>query len=101
MRVVVCLPVTEVFVTKEARNIVFCSCVGIPIETGIGECGRGSFVRLRVWPLDTESEGFGSGGFGDFSRQLEGFEPLDRAKHRVCHRSAAVVVFVAVGRVGG
>ena len=96
-----CLPVTEVFVTKEARNIVFCSWVGIPIETGIGECDRGSFVRLRVWPLDTESEGFGSGGFGDFSRQLEGFEPLDRAKHRVCHRSAAVVVFVAVGGVGG
>ena len=96
-----CLPVAEVFVTKEARDIVFCSRIGIPIETSIGEYERGGFVRLGMWPLDTKGEGFGSGGLGDFSCQLERFEPLHRAKHRVRHRWAAVVVFVAVGRVGG
>ena len=95
------LPVTEIFVTKEARNIVFSSRIGVPVEASISECMRGSFIGFRVWPLDTDGEGFGSRGLCDFSCQPERLLSLQRAKHWVRHRSFAVVFVVAVGGVDG
>jgi len=61
------LPVAEVFPAGETRNIVLRGWFGVPVEAGISECVRGSFVRFRVWPLDADSEGFGSGSLCDFS----------------------------------
>ena len=103
MGVVVFLPFTEVFVTKEARNIVLCVQIGVPVKASISECVKGSLVRFRVRPLDAKGEGFGSGSLCDFSCQPERLLPLHWAKHRICHRSvvAVVVVVVAVGWVGG
>lgn len=67
MGVVVLLPVAKVLVTKEARNVVLRSRIGVPVEASIGECMRGSFEGFRVWPLDTNGKIFGSGGLCDFS----------------------------------
>ena len=92
------LPVAEIFVTKEARNVVLRSWVGVPVEASVGKCLRGSFVRFRMRPLDTESEGFGGGSLWYFSCQLERLIPLRRTKHWVCHRSVVVAV---VGQAGG
>lgn len=44
MRVVVFLPVANVLFTQKARNVVLRGWVGIPIEAGVSECVRGSFV---------------------------------------------------------
>jgi len=102
MGVVVFLPVAEVFVTKEARNVVLRSRVGVPVEAGVSERMGGGFVGFVMWPFDVDSERFGTGSLCDFSCQLERLLPLQWAKHRMRHRSVVVVaVVVAVGRVGG
>ena len=93
------LPVAEVFVTEEARDVVLRSRVGIPVESSISECVRDSFVRLRMWPLDVDGESFRSGSPCDFPCQLERLEPLKRAEHRMRHRSVTAAVVVA--RPGG
>lgn len=96
------LPVAKVLFTKEARYVVLRSRVGFPKEAGVGECVRGSFVRFRVRPLDTESEGFGSRSLRDFSCQLERLGTLYWAKHRERHSWAvAAVVGGSAGRAGG
>ena len=96
------LPFAEVFATKEARNVVLRSRIGVPVETGVSECMRGGFVGFMMWPLDADGERFGTGSLCDFSCQLERLLPLHWAKHRMRHRSVVVVVVVlAVGRVDG
>lgn len=99
MRIVVYFPVAKVLLTKEARYVVLRSRVGVPVEASIGKCGRISLVRFRMWPLDTEGEGLGSGSLCDFSCEPERFLPLYRAKH--WKRHFWVVVVVVVGGVGG
>ena len=102
MRVVMFLPFAEVFATKEARNVVLRSRIGVPVETGVSECMRGGFVGFMMWPLDADGERFGTGSLCDFSCQLERLQPLQRAEHRIGHHSVVVVVVVlAVGRVDG
>ena len=93
------LPVTKVLSAKEARNVVLRSRIGVPVEASVSECMRGGFVGFVVRPLDADGERFGVGGLWDFSRQLERLLPLQRAKHRMRHRSVVVVVVVvAVAR---
>ena len=96
------LPVAKVLVTKEARNVVLRRRIGIPVEAGVSKRMRGGFVGFMMWPLDADGERFGTSGLWDFSRHLERLLPLDRAKHRMRHRSVVVVVaVVAVGGMGG